>query len=221
MRISDVEAATYSEMGWGAPHCHFLPCHSFSHTTLKSPCVEQAPRARCPRGRSTKRRRREPAAWHLQGQGPRQSRLVCVRAAENHMILRCTPRNHMILYIYIYIYILRTTNACTLTPTRARAPKPRQPVCSNQRQLTLWPHQLPAQRRLSRRSASPCLCRRHSFGRQHSCSGLAFQETPRSSLSTTPRDLPLRDTSLCCPWMRGHLSAREIRTAPLQACTAH
>ena len=25
----------------GAPHQHFLPCHSFSHTTLKSPCAEQ------------------------------------------------------------------------------------------------------------------------------------------------------------------------------------
>ena len=26
----------------GAPHSHFLPYHSFSHTNLKSPCVEQA-----------------------------------------------------------------------------------------------------------------------------------------------------------------------------------
>ena len=25
----------------GAPHAHLLPCHSFSHTNLKSPCVEQ------------------------------------------------------------------------------------------------------------------------------------------------------------------------------------
>ena len=25
----------------GAPHQHFLPCHSFSHTNLKSPCAEQ------------------------------------------------------------------------------------------------------------------------------------------------------------------------------------
>ena len=25
----------------GAPHAHLLPCHSFSHTSLKSPCVEQ------------------------------------------------------------------------------------------------------------------------------------------------------------------------------------
>ena len=25
----------------GAPHSHLLPCHSFSHTNLKSPCVEQ------------------------------------------------------------------------------------------------------------------------------------------------------------------------------------
>ena len=25
----------------GAPHWHFLPCHSFSHTNLNSPCVEQ------------------------------------------------------------------------------------------------------------------------------------------------------------------------------------
>ena len=26
----------------GAPHSHFLPCHSFSHTILKSPCAEQS-----------------------------------------------------------------------------------------------------------------------------------------------------------------------------------
>jgi hypothetical protein len=25
----------------GAPHAHLLPCHSFSHTNLKSPCAEQ------------------------------------------------------------------------------------------------------------------------------------------------------------------------------------
>ena len=25
----------------GAPHSHLLPCHSFSHTNLKSPCAEQ------------------------------------------------------------------------------------------------------------------------------------------------------------------------------------
>ena len=27
--------------GTGAPHQHLLPCHSFSHTTLKSPCAAQ------------------------------------------------------------------------------------------------------------------------------------------------------------------------------------
>jgi|EP01044_Picomonas_judraskeda_P022372 hypothetical protein len=31
----------------GVPHQHFLPCHSFSHTNLKSPCVEQVLRAGC------------------------------------------------------------------------------------------------------------------------------------------------------------------------------
>ena len=28
-------------MSVGAPHQHFLLCHSFSHTNLKSPCAEQ------------------------------------------------------------------------------------------------------------------------------------------------------------------------------------
>ena len=28
-------------VGIGAPHAHLLPCHSFSHTNLKSPCAEQ------------------------------------------------------------------------------------------------------------------------------------------------------------------------------------
>eukprot|EP01044_Picomonas_judraskeda_P007055 COSAG03_NODE_736_length_6038_cov_155.990908_7_plen_217_part_00 len=28
-------------VGHGAPHAHSLPCHSFSHTNLKSPCAEQ------------------------------------------------------------------------------------------------------------------------------------------------------------------------------------
>ena len=33
----------------GAPHWHFLPCHSFSHTNLKSPCARQsAGRAEAP-----------------------------------------------------------------------------------------------------------------------------------------------------------------------------
>eukprot|EP01044_Picomonas_judraskeda_P036744 COSAG03_NODE_16359_length_404_cov_0.885246_1_plen_74_part_10 len=27
----------------GAPHAHFPPCHSRSHTNLKSPCAEQSP----------------------------------------------------------------------------------------------------------------------------------------------------------------------------------
>ena len=30
-----------SRRGWGGDHAHFLSCHSFSHTNLKSPCVEQ------------------------------------------------------------------------------------------------------------------------------------------------------------------------------------
>ena len=30
----------------GTPHQHFLPCHSFSHTNLKSPCAEQAQKCR-------------------------------------------------------------------------------------------------------------------------------------------------------------------------------
>ena len=29
----------------GVPHQHFLPCHSFSHTNLKSPCAEQTARS--------------------------------------------------------------------------------------------------------------------------------------------------------------------------------
>ena len=30
-----------NQMMDGAPHSHFLPCHSFPHTNLKSPCAEQ------------------------------------------------------------------------------------------------------------------------------------------------------------------------------------
>ena len=32
---------TVSFLFYGAPHLHLLLCHSFSHTNLKSPCVEQ------------------------------------------------------------------------------------------------------------------------------------------------------------------------------------
>ena len=32
------------EWGSGAPHWHMLPCHSLSHTNLKSPCPEQYPK---------------------------------------------------------------------------------------------------------------------------------------------------------------------------------
>ena len=34
----------------GAPHQHFLPCHSFSHTNLKSPGVEQVVCDECGEG---------------------------------------------------------------------------------------------------------------------------------------------------------------------------
>ena len=34
-------SALASTTTFGAPHCHFLPHHSFSHTNLKSPCAEQ------------------------------------------------------------------------------------------------------------------------------------------------------------------------------------
>eukprot|EP01044_Picomonas_judraskeda_P026258 COSAG03_NODE_7903_length_857_cov_18.171504_2_plen_103_part_00 len=34
-------AVSFELLVVGAPHWHFLPCHSFSHTTLKGPCKEQ------------------------------------------------------------------------------------------------------------------------------------------------------------------------------------
>eukprot|EP01044_Picomonas_judraskeda_P017955 COSAG03_NODE_3468_length_1993_cov_5.644139_2_plen_295_part_00 len=41
--IDTIVALTDDLVLTGAPHAHFLPCHSFSHTHLKSPCVEQDP----------------------------------------------------------------------------------------------------------------------------------------------------------------------------------
>ena len=39
------EGAAAAGVEPGAPHSHLLPCHSVSHTNLKSPCVEQAVRS--------------------------------------------------------------------------------------------------------------------------------------------------------------------------------
>ena len=37
----------FFDLGCGAPHQHLLPCHSFSHTNLKSPCADQAEESLC------------------------------------------------------------------------------------------------------------------------------------------------------------------------------
>ena len=44
-RAIDTAEIYGTEQAVGAPHSHLLPCHSVSHTNLKSPCVEQAVRS--------------------------------------------------------------------------------------------------------------------------------------------------------------------------------